>query len=70
MFLVLAVPTGCLGPNYWEAIGGYLLYGLSLMSLSYFISTLFDVPKSGADMSVFLNLIGSILIELLLIDYV
>jgi len=63
---LLIVPTGCLNNSnsldfsVGDQIGSFLLYGLSLLSLSYFITTLFDVPKSGADLSVFLNIIGSI----------
>lgn len=46
------------------------MYGLSLMMLAYFITTLFDVPKSGADLIVFLNVIGSLGSQILLIEWV
>jgi len=43
-----------------EVALSFIMYGFSIMSLSYFITTLFDVPKSGADFAIFLNIIGSV----------
>lgn len=37
------------------------MYGLASLAMGYFLSTLFDVPKSGADVAVFVNIIGSVL---------
>lgn len=39
------------------------------MALSYFISTLFDVPRSGAELSIFLNILGSVCSEFMSIKY-
>ncbi|CAD8107532.1 unnamed protein product [Paramecium sonneborni] len=85
-FLVLAVPTGCFGPQeeqktidsqtviiYYfspiQIIGSYILYAMGLTAQQYFLTTLFDQPKNGADVSMLLNIFGSICSALLSLPY-
>ncbi|CAD8188760.1 unnamed protein product [Paramecium octaurelia] len=85
-FLVLALPTGCFGPqdeiiivdnetvtihyfNPIQTIGSYLLYAMGLTAQQYFLTTLFDQPKNGADVSMLLNIFGSVCSALLSIPY-
>ncbi|CAD8193046.1 unnamed protein product [Paramecium pentaurelia] len=52
-----------------KQIGSYLLFALGLTAQQYFLTTLFDQPKNGADLSMLLNIFGSISSELLNIPY-
>ncbi|CAD8079917.1 unnamed protein product [Paramecium sonneborni] len=78
IFLVLAVPTGCFDPpkmgheflNKGQIVGSFILFGLSQCAQSYFISALFDQPRSGADMSIIIIIIGSLCAQLLNVDKV
>ncbi|CAK76708.1 unnamed protein product (macronuclear) [Paramecium tetraurelia] len=73
IFLLLTVPSNCfahpkLGQTYLDSgqiIGSFILFGLSQCSQSYFITALFDQPRSGADMSVIVTIIGSFCAQLL-----
>lgn len=75
VFLILTIATGCAPTNdavefdTGDYIGSYLLYGLAILALSYFITAIFDVPKSGADASMFISILGSFLSELMLTSF-
>ncbi|CAD8056529.1 unnamed protein product [Paramecium primaurelia] len=76
VFLLLTVPTNCFqhpkgGKNYLDGgqiVGSFILFGLSQCSQSYFITALFDQPRSGADMSVIITIIGSFCAQLLNVE--
>ncbi|CAD8108025.1 unnamed protein product [Paramecium sonneborni] len=50
-------------------ICSYLLYAFGLTAQQYFLTTLFDQPKNGADLSMLLNIFGSIFSALLTLPY-
>ncbi|CAK94636.1 unnamed protein product (macronuclear) [Paramecium tetraurelia] len=52
-----------------QQIGSYLLYAIGLTAQQYFLTTLFDQPKNGADVSMLLNIFGSLCSALLSIPY-
>lgn len=68
-FMILTLSTGTLVPSNekyrllstGDTILSYYMYAFALLALQYLISALFDVPKNGGDLSMFLNIIGSIM---------
>lgn len=50
-------------------ICAYFLYAIALMAQSYFLTTIFDVPRNGADCAMLLSIFGCCCTSLMNLSY-